>query len=101
MLVCKITYATFDTKQGKIIDGERTAVVASTKSKNVLIDDMKQENCFEKSTTVTEIFVDKTAVENALRDVFAKQHPSIANELVAHATKALDGACMFKRPKAE
>lgn len=101
MLVCKITYATLDAKQGKMVDETTTAIVASTKGKNALVDAMKQDNKFEKSTSVQELFVNREAVEKALYEIFAKDHPAYATELVAHAVKALDGGCMFRRPKAE
>lgn len=96
----KISYVTLE--NGKKENHVAMEIVASTKSQNVLIRDYNAKDRFIRTIEEKDLFVDKIAVETALTATFGKQYSGdVLKALVAHAVKALDGACMFERPKAE
>ena len=75
-------------------------LVASTKSFNNLMDDLKAENKTPSSAERADLFLDKVEtkkavtamVENLVKDTEYK--PLV----VEHIMTALDGACVFKKP---
>lgn len=77
-----------------------SAVVASTKSQNNLIEEMKEQGKNVGTVKVEEFFLDKQATANAVAEMVAKQikEEEIARAVVSHIVKALDGACVFKKP---
>ena len=77
-----------------------SAVVASTKSQNNLIEEMKEQGKNVGTVKVEEIFLDKQATATAVAEMVAKQikEEEIAKAVVSHIVKALDGACVFKKP---
>lgn len=93
-----ITYITFENGERK----ERivTEIVASTKSQNNLLEQYSLDEKFIKGKPVEkELFVDANKTASALQAAFAGvgDDKTVA-ALVAHAMRALDGACMFERP---
>lgn len=96
----KINVKTADFKAGKFIDETKTAVVASTKSQNNLVEEMKEQGYLVGKIVVEDLFLDKQATANAVAEMVAKQikEEEIAKAVVSHIVKALDGACVFKKP---
>ena len=93
-----ITYVTLE--GGAKQQHTTTAIVASTKSQNVLLRDYAENDKFVKSVVENDLFVDKAKTENAIRAAFADIGDKATLEaLVSHAMAALDGACMFVRPQ--
>jgi len=90
-------------KDGKPMIEYETAserhIVASTKSKNNLLEDLKQDNKVATTVIETEIFINKDAITNAIAETVANEinDKEIADYITAHMIKALDGACVFKR----
>lgn len=82
---------------------EKTAdyVVASTKSYNNLIEDLKQENKIPTNTIVKDVFLDKEATRDAIESVVKEQlkdDAETAKRIMYHVMLALDRACVFKKP---
>lgn len=77
-----------------------SAVVASTKSQNNLIEEMKEEGKNVGTVKVEEFFLEKQAIATAVAEMVAKQikEEEIAKAVVSHIIKTLDGACVFKKP---
>lgn len=75
-------------------------LVASTKSFNNLVDDLKSNNMTPTKTEVRELFIDKAAMESkvtaAVNDLVSDTEYRLF--VVAHIMKALDSACVFKKP---
>lgn len=75
-------------------------LVASTKSFNNLIDDLKADNMSPTKTEVRELFIDKQAMHDkvsaAVNDLVSDTEYRLL--VVAHIMKALDSACVFKKP---
>lgn len=95
-----INYVTF--ANGKREQHTVTEIVASTKSQNNLIDAYSlAEKFIIGKPQETEIFVDGNETAKALAATFAEMYSDkeIVAALTAHALKALDAACMFKRNK--
>jgi hypothetical protein len=75
-------------------------LVASTKSFNNLMDDLKAENRLPSKVERTDLFLDKEEtgkaiagiVENLVKDV------DYVSLVIEHIMTALDGACVFKKP---
>ena len=106
MIKVKVTMKTLDLEktlaEKKEVYKTETAnyLVASTKSFNNLIDDLKAENKTPSSAERVDLFLDKVAtqtaitamVENLVKDV--EYRPPV----ITHIMNALDGACVFKKP---
>lgn len=75
-------------------------LVASTKSFNNLMDDLKAENKTPSTAERTDLFLDKAATEKAVTEMVAGmvKDTEYAPLVVAHIMTALDGACVFKKP---
>lgn len=75
-------------------------LVASTKSYNNLIDDLKQENKVATNSEIKELFLDKAATRNAVAEMVSKAVTDTAYQplVIEHIMKALDSACVFKKP---
>ena len=78
-----------------------TAVVASTKSLNNLLDDYKLKNESVAKVERKDFFVDRNATEMAIADmvVVLVDDIDVRKEVTDHIMKALDGACLFKKLK--
>ena len=89
-----------DFEQKKFVDKVETAIVASTKSQNNLIDEMKEQGKIVASVKVEEIFLDKAKTRQAVADFVSTQvnDKAVADSIISHIVKALDGACVFKKP---
>ena len=89
-----------DFEQKKFVDKVETAIVASTKSQNNLIDEMKEQGKIVASVKVEEIFLDKGKTRQAVADFVLTQinDKAVAESIISHIVKALDGACVFKKP---
>lgn len=76
------------------------AIVASTKSQNNLVDEMKARGQNVGTVKVEELFLDKQATATAVAEMVATQVKDevVAKAVVSHIVKALDGACVFKKP---
>lgn len=76
-----------------------SAVVASTKSQNNLIDAMKEEGENVGTVKVEELFLDRQATATAVAEMvekqLAKESEEVRKAVVSHIVKALDGACVF------
>lgn len=106
MLKVKVTVKTLDLDktlaERKEVYKTETAnyLVASTKSFNNLMDDLKAENKTPSSAERVELFIDKVATINAVKamvDSLVKDN-EYKPLVVAHIMNALDGACVFKKP---
>lgn len=75
-------------------------LVASTKSFNNLIDDLKAENKTPSRVAREEFFLDKVAAENAIVAMVENLVEDVEYRplVVTHIMNALNGACVFKKP---
>jgi hypothetical protein len=75
-------------------------IVASTKSYNNLVDDLKLQGKVATNAVVTDLFLDKTSTSKIIADCVKEQikDTEIAQFITEHCLKALDGACVFKKP---
>ena len=75
-------------------------VVASTKSFNNLIDDLKQEGKIATHTEKKDLFLDKEKTEKAIDSLVAEQikDDAICELVQEFVKKALDGACVYYKP---
>lgn len=75
-------------------------LVASTKSFNNLMKDLKAENKVPSSVKTVELFLDKEEVKkviiNMVEDMVDDEE--YMPLVIDHIMNALDGACIFKRP---
>ena len=76
-----------------------SAVVASTKSQNNLIEEMKEQGKNIGTVKVEEFFLDKQETAKSITDMvekqLAKESEEVKKAVVSHILKALDGACVF------
>lgn len=81
-------------------EGNSEHIVASTKSLNKLLDDIKKENKVPQNVITEEIYISKEDTTKAIEDVCGKgfADKNTAKFIAEHMVKALDGACVFKRP---
>ena len=106
MLKVKATTKTLDLAQTlaekKEIYKTETAsyIVASTKSFNNLIDDLKAANKTPSTMERVDLFLDKVETEKAVTAMVTNmvKDTEYAPLVVAHIMNALDGACVFKKP---
>lgn len=82
---------------------EQTAdyVVASTKSYNNLIEELKQDNKIATNSIVENIFIDKETTRKAVEAIVngqIKDDAVTAKAVINHMMSALDKACVFKKP---
>lgn len=106
MLKVKLTFRKLDLQ--KTIEQKKevynTAVgnylVASTKSFNNLIDDLKADNMTPTKTEVRELFIDKPAMQVKVAEIVKElvSDEEYRVPVVAHIMRALDSACVFKKP---
>lgn len=84
----------------KFDESEQTHLTASTKSTNNLIDDMKREGLVASDVIVKDFFLDKDETRKAVTELVTKISPEheLDGVIVNHIMKALDGACVFKKP---
>lgn len=84
----------------KFDESEQTHLTASTKSTNNLIDDMKREGIVASDVIVKDFFLNKEETRNAITDLVTRISPEheLDESIVKHIMKALDGACVFKKP---
>lgn len=106
MIKVKMVFSSLDLeatlKAGKEIRKELTEnhIVASTKSFNNLVDDLKANGKVATKTEEIELFIDKSLTVKALAEFIGTQIKDVetAKYIVNHCIKALDGACLFKKP---
>ena len=106
MLKVKLTFRTLDLEKTIAAKKEQykvetqNALVASTKSYNNLIDDLKAENKVATNSEIKELFLDKSETRKAVTEFVAKAVTDTAYQplVVEHIIKALDNACVFKKP---
>ena len=106
MLKVKLTFRTLDLEKTLVEKREmykvetQNALVASTKSYNNLIDDLKAENKVATNSEIKELFLDKATTEKAIAAMVAANVADTAYQplVTAHIMKALDSACVFKKP---
>lgn len=84
----------------KFIEKKEVHIVASTKSQNNLIDEMKREGKFANETKVVDLFLDKVNTEKAVAAFVdtINESDEVKSMVVSHIMKALDSACVFKKP---
>ena len=105
MLKVKATIKTLDLEKTIAVKKEvyNTEIahylVASTKSFNNLMDDLKAENKTPSTAERTDLFLDKAATEKAVTAMVADmvKDSEYAPLVVTHIMTALDGACVFKK----
>lgn len=90
-----------DFKQGKFIEETKTAVVASTKSENNLIDEMKKEGVIVSEVIAKDFFLDKEKTLDGVNKVVDGLITDVetAKLVKAHLEKVLNGGCLFKPEK--
>lgn len=106
MLKVKATIKTLDLEktiaEKKEIYKTETAnyLVASTKSFNNLMDDLKAANKTPSSAERADLFLDKIAAKDAITAMVETLVKDVDYRplVVAHIMNALDGACVFKKP---
>ena len=106
MLKVKLTFRTLDLEKTIALKKEQykvetqNALVASTKSYNNLIDDLKAENKVATNSEITELFLDKAMTEKAIASMVSVAVADVAYQplVINHIMKALDSACVFKKP---
>ena len=76
------------------------ALVASTKSYNNFMDDLRAQGKNPDTTTTKELFIDKEEAREAIRALVETdvKDPEYQEAVINHIMKALDGACVFKKP---
>jgi len=102
----KLTYRTPKAviKDGKAVVEyevqESAHVVASTKSYNNLLEELKKDNKIPTESLVVDLFIDKKETAKAVDALVNAQiaDKETAVTVSAHIMKALDGACVFKKP---
>lgn len=79
---------------------EETHLTASTKSTNNLVDDLKQLGTVPTETKVEDFFLNKEETYKIISEMVEKLNPKkeLNGSVVSHIMKALDGACVFKKP---
>ena len=79
---------------------EETHLTASTKSTNNLTEDLKRQGIVPTETKVEEFFLNKDETRKTISEMVEKLNPKkeLSASVVAHIMKALDGACVFKKP---
>lgn len=105
MLKVKVTTKTLDLEKTIVEKKEiyKTEIahylVASTKSFNNLMDDLKAENKTPSTAERTDLFLDKAVTEKTITAIVADmvKDTEYAPLVVAHIMTALDGACVFKK----
>lgn len=106
MLKVKLTFRTLDLEKTLAEKKESYKIetanylVASTKSYNNLVDDLKADNKVAQESEIKELFLDKANAEKAVAAMVESMvADTVYRPLVtAHIMKALDGACAFKKP---
>lgn len=107
MLHLTLTFSELDlartVAENKAIYKQSTAnaVVASTKSKNNLLDEYKQQNKVPQKVEEKEVFLDKAQTEKAVAEMVKAQikDEQIAKMVIAFVNEKLDGACIYKKVK--
>lgn len=100
---------TFKTPVATIKDGKpvieyqtETAmhIVASTKSKNNLLEEYQQNGKIPTSTKVQDVFLDRVKTEKAVEEIVKAQvdDKEIVERVIDFVKKALDGACVYYKP---
>lgn len=84
----------------KFDESEQTHLTASTKSTNNLLDDMKREGLVASDVIVKDFFLNKEETRKAVAELVGKISPEheLDESIIKHIMKALDGACVFKKP---
>ena len=84
----------------KFDESKQVHLTASTKSTNNLLDDMKREGLIASDVLVKDFFLDKDETRNTIVELVARISPEheLDESIIKHIMKALDGACVFKKP---
>lgn len=106
MLKVKLIFRTLDlektlTEKKECYKTETASyLVASTKSYNNLVEDLKQENKVATNSEIKELFLDKATMRNAIAEIVSKAVTDTTYQplVTEHIIKALDSACVFKKP---
>lgn len=106
MLKCTTKYSKAIVLDGKLSWDRReyVTVCASTKSANLIKDEITQANNIVLSQDNKEFFVSKSALRTVLKDFFNQYEQKVgvdALELANFALKTLDKACFFDRTVTE
>ena len=97
-LIIKTKQADF--KQGKFIDNEIVEVVASTKSENNLLDEMKKQGTIIAEVIEKDLFLNKNGLLEIVRAYVDSEikEEDLAIKVYEHIAKVLDGGCIFYKP---
>lgn len=84
----------------KFDESEQVNLTASTKSTNNLLDDMKSEGLVASDVIVKDFFLDKEETRKTITELVTRISPEheLDESIIKHIMKALDGACVFKKP---
>ena len=93
---------TADFKAGKYVDENLTAVVASTKSQNNLLDDLRKSGKVITEVVVKDFFLDKEKVANVISqmcvELLPQESEAIQKATFAHIMDSLNKHCIFYNP---
>ena len=93
---------TVDFKAQKFIDEQLTAITASTKSQNILSDNLKKSGKIVVSEIAVDIWLDKAKTAKALDEYLTACGftGEIKNGILANMIDGLDRVCCFEKPTA-
>ena len=91
-----------DFKAQKFIDESLTAITASTKSQNILSDNLKKSGKIVTSEVATDIWLDKKKTIDALSEYLndCGFTGEIKNGILANMIDGLERVCCFEKPTA-
>ena len=100
MKVLNITTSKANFATGKFERTNSTAVVASTKSENNLLEELRKDIDANITYTVKDLFLDKSKVLDGVNNLVDEQikDVDIAKAVKEHIAKVLDGGCIFYKP---
>ena len=84
----------------KFDESEQVHLTASTKSTNNLLDYMKSNGLLASDVIVKDFFLNREEVRITITELVARVSPEheLDESIIDHIMKALDGACVFKKP---
>ena len=93
---------TVDFKAQKFIDEQTTAITASTKSQNILSNELKKQGKIITSEIAVDIWLDKTQTAKKLDEYLTECGfvAEIKNGILANMLDGLDRVCCFEKPTA-
>ena len=98
-----ITTKIADFKAGKYVEQKTLAVVASTKSENILREEIAKTGAVITECKTKDFFLDKaktrTAIESLVNEQMGNTSAEFNKAVVLHLMESLDRHCVFYNPK--